>query len=159
MHRTQKKDQYALRAIFELAKYSGKGPRKISDVAQAQAIPLRFLEVILSQLKGSGFVASKRGFYGGYFLVRSPDQITVGDVFRYTRGDADKDRCVACVSKVDCPFHGRCAFAAMWRKVRDAVFDIYDETTIQDLLDGAQEKDVGLVPLNSLPPSSDSKPS
>ena len=68
---TPKKNQYALRAIFELAKHRGQGPKKISEIAEIQAIPLRFLEVILSQLKGSGLVESKRGFYGGYFLIRS----------------------------------------------------------------------------------------
>ena len=52
---TPKKNQYALRAIFELAKHMGKGPKKISEIAKAQAIPMRFLEVILGQLKGSGW--------------------------------------------------------------------------------------------------------
>jgi len=75
-----KKNQYALRAIFELAKYNGQGPQKISDIAQAQAIPVKFLEVILNQLKASGLVDSKRGFYGGYFLLRQPDAITVGSI-------------------------------------------------------------------------------
>lgn len=60
-----KKGQYALRAVYELAKRQGQGPTKISAIAEAQAIPHRFLEVILHQLKGSGLVASKRGFYGG----------------------------------------------------------------------------------------------
>ena len=71
-----KKNQYALRAIFELAKHDGKGPQKISEIAKAQAIPEKFLEVILNQLKGSGLVDSKRGFYGGYYLIRSPEKIT-----------------------------------------------------------------------------------
>jgi len=70
-----KRNQYALKAIFELAKHSGEGPRKISDIAQAQAIPVKFLEVILNQLKGSGLVESKRGFYGGYFLARQPNKL------------------------------------------------------------------------------------
>ena len=56
MQITPKKNQYALRAILELAKHKGKGPKKISEIAEAQAIPLRFLEVIISQLKGSGLV-------------------------------------------------------------------------------------------------------
>jgi DNA-binding IscR family transcriptional regulator len=47
-----KRNQYALRAIFELAKFKGKGPQKISDIAQAQAIPVKFLEVILKNSGG-----------------------------------------------------------------------------------------------------------
>ena len=54
MIRAKKSEQYALRALLELAKHRGKGPKKISEIAAAQAIPLRFLEVILGQLKGSG---------------------------------------------------------------------------------------------------------
>ncbi|UCD82617.1 MAG: Rrf2 family transcriptional regulator [Desulfobacterales bacterium] len=131
---TPKKNQYALRAIFELAKHRGKGPKKISEIAEVQAIPLRFLEVILSQLKGSGLVDSKRGFYGGYYLTRPPDKISVGDVLRFMEKPTSADHCVACVSKTNCPFSGKCAFASMWNQVNAAIFNIYDSTTIQDLL-------------------------
>jgi Rrf2 family cysteine metabolism transcriptional repressor len=131
---TPKKNQYALRAIFELAKHQGRGPIKISEIAGIQSIPLRFLEVILSQLKGSGLVESKRGFYGGYFLTRSPDKISVGDVLRFMDKPASSTPCAACVSSTSCPFCGNCAFASMWNQVNDAIFNIYDGTTIQDLL-------------------------
>ncbi len=131
---TPKKNQYALRAIFELAKHLGKGPKKISEIAEVQSIPLRFLEVILSQLKGSGLVDSKRGFYGGYYLTRSPDKISVGDVLRFMDKTPGPDHCPACVSKSNCPFSGNCAFASMWNQVNDAIFQIYDDTSIQDLL-------------------------
>ncbi|MBW2469310.1 MAG: Rrf2 family transcriptional regulator [Desulfobacterales bacterium] len=131
---TPKKNQYALRAIFELAKHLGQGPKKISEIAEAQAIPMRFLEVILGQLKSSGWVDSKRGFYGGYFLKCSPKEISVGDILRFMQGTSKPTECVACVSKGDCPFDGHCAFAPMWNKVDAAMFKIYDETSIHDLL-------------------------
>lgn len=130
-----KKDQYALRAVYELAKRMGEGPTKISDIALAQAIPHRFLEVILNQLKGSGIVESRRGFYGGYLLAKRPDQVTVGDVFRYLKKDQNGSSCIACVSHKVCPFLERCAFRNLWHKVMAAAFHIYDETTMQDLLD------------------------
>lgn len=134
MQITPKKNQYALRAILELAKHRGKGPKKISEIAEAQAIPLRFLEVILSQLKGSGLVESKRGFYGGYLLTRSPEKISVGDILRFMDKPLSEDHCVACISKTNCPFSGNCAFAPMWNRVNDAILDIYDHTTFEDLL-------------------------
>lgn len=135
------KNQYALRAIFELAKHRGRGLRKISDIAKAQHIPPRFLEVILSQLKRSGFVESKRGYTGGYALLRSPEQISVGDVFRFDEKEVNPVDCIACISKNKCPqrHYRNCAFQPMWRKVRDAIYEIYDSTTIADLL--AQEKE------------------
>lgn len=136
-----KKNQYALRAIYELAKHEGKGPRKISQIAEAQSIPGKFLEVILHQLKGSGLVDSKRGFYGGYYLIRSPEKITVGDIMRFLERDMNPSDCVALVSDTNCPFKGECAFFPMWNKVKDAIFNVYDETTIQDLIDN--EKSIG----------------
>jgi Rrf2 family protein len=144
MIKTQKKNQYAIRAIFELAKHRGEGPIKISAIAKAQSIPVRFLEVILNQLKGSGLVQSKRGFYGGYVLTRSPEDMSVGDIFRYMLRSVKSAECIACVSGNSCPFSGNCAFASMWHKVNEAIFKIYDETTIQDLLD--EEKKQVLYP-------------
>ena len=133
-----KKNQYALRAIFELAKHMDQGPVKISDIATAQSIPLRFLEVILNQLKASGIVDSKRGFYGGYFLVKPPNEVSVGDVLRFLHREQLPTDCIACVSKTSCPFDGRCAFSSMWIRVKQAAFNIYDETSFQDLIDREQ---------------------
>ena len=129
-----KKNQYALRAIFELAKQQGTGPVKISHIAEVQAIPERFLEVILGQLRKSGFVQSKRGYQGGYVLVPPPDKLTVGDVMRYLQKDEDLTACMAPIPDSKCPFQGRCAFYPMWKGIRDAMFKVFDATTIQDLL-------------------------
>ena len=136
---TPKKNQYALRAIFELAKRRGEGPTKISDIADAQSIPLRFLEVILNKLKGSGLIDAKRGFYGGYFLTCSPDQITVADVIGFLQGSPKTVQCAACVVKAKCPHGHRCAFSSMWNRVNRAISQVYNETTIQDLLDNDRQ--------------------
>ena len=135
-----KKGQYALRAIYELAKRKDDGPVKISIVASAQAIPPRFLEVILNQLKGSGLVASKRGFYGGYSLTKAPDRITVGDVLRYLQKEMESSHCIACVTQKACPFTHDCAFSSMWHRVKEAAYKIYDETTMQDLLNANESE-------------------
>jgi Rrf2 family transcriptional regulator, cysteine metabolism repressor len=129
------KNQYALRAIVELAKRVGSGPVKVSEIAVAQAIPRRFLEVILGQLKGSGLVTAKRGYHGGYILVREPEEITVGNVIRFLQGEPDHKDCQNCVFKLQCPTDRDCAFASLWNRVNEAVFGIFDETTIQDLVE------------------------
>jgi len=126
---------YALRAIVELARRAGSGPVKVSEIAKAQAIPPRFLEVILSQLKGSGLVDAKRGYYGGYFLLRAPESISVGSIIRFLQGPPDPKGCQSCVSKVQCPTEVPCAFGPLWQRVNEAVFLIFDQTTIKDLLD------------------------
>ena len=129
------KNQYALRAIFELAKLRGKGPIKISDIAESQAIPYRFLEVILNQLKHGGLVKSKRGYTGGYELIREPEKVSVGDVFRAMEESVGPIECVACTSKNVCPFEGNCVFFPMWKKVEDAIYHVFDKTSIKDLLE------------------------
>ena len=136
---TPRKNQYALRAVFELAKHRGSGPTKISNIAEAQSIPLSFLEVILNQLKGSGIIDAKRGFYGGYYLTRSPEQITVADIMSFMQRSARPAQCAACKAKVKCPHGHRCAFMAMWNRVDRAIQQVYAETTIQDLLDNDRQ--------------------
>lgn len=131
---TQKK-QYALRAIFELAKLQGEEPVKTSMIAEAQAIPLRFLEVIMGKMKRAGLVESKRGFFGGYTLVYPPEQIRVGDIFRALDKVDKADVCMSCASKGNCPFLGACVFMSLWNQAQLAVDSVYDQTTIQALID------------------------
>jgi len=134
-----KKEQYALRAIYELARQTGKGPIKISHIAKAQNIPLRFLEVILGQLKGSGLVKSKRGYYGGYELVFSPKEITIGRIMRFMQRNVESTECFALVPECNCPFIGKCSFTPMWSKVKSSIYRVYDETTMQDLIENEAE--------------------
>ncbi|MDJ0783239.1 MAG: Rrf2 family transcriptional regulator [Desulfosarcinaceae bacterium] len=155
-----KKEQYAVRAIYELAKRSTCGPTKISDIADAQSIPVRFLEVILGQLKKSGLVASKRGFYGGYYLLKPPEDVSVGEVLRFLqrrvhKGLRDAERTAeesdgaATAAAKGAALEGHAAkgvpageggednpaLEQLWRKVKAAAYGIYDDTTMKDLLD------------------------
>ena len=141
-----KRHQYALRAIFELGKRYERGPIKIAQIAHAQSIPERFLENILAELKKGGFVKSKRGFNGGYELIPRPDRFLVGDLMRFLIRDLKPVECMAPVPEADCPFQGKCAFFPMWRQVKDAIFKVYDATSIQDLIDCEFED--GRYPLN-----------
>jgi len=85
VHVTAKAD-YALRAVVELAGSSQNAPRKVDDVARAQAIPVSFLENILTQLRSSGIVRSQRGPEGGYWLARPPDEVNLAQIIRAVEG-------------------------------------------------------------------------
>src|SRR5207248_9800758 len=85
MHVTAKAD-YAVRAVVELADSSQASPRKVDAVAQAQAIPVSFLENILTQLRSAGIVRSQRGPEGGYWLARPSDEVSLADVIRAVEG-------------------------------------------------------------------------
>ncbi len=126
--------QYALRAVFELAKQAGNGPIKIHDIAKAQAIPPRFLEIILNQMKQAGIVDSRRGKEGGYFLVKSASETTVGDVIRLIQGPICIVDCRAGGADSDCPLCGDCVFWPLWEEAREALLRVYDKKTFSDLV-------------------------
>lgn len=132
------KCQYALRAIFELAKHTGEAPCKIGAIAQAQGIPVRFLENILNSLKSGGFVASSRGKDGGYILARSAEDITVGQIIRFVQGPLAPVECTDTANEL-CAFSSDCVFHPLWEKARLALEQVYDGTTIADLV-SEQEK-------------------
>lgn len=128
------KTQYAVRAVFELAKRYQSGVATSAEVAQAQAIPPSFLETIFPQLKQAGIVQSSRGAKGGYVLIPSPDRLAVGTVIRSMGGSFAPVKCVAGKETIECPLKARCAFMDLWAKARDAVAGVYDSTTFQDLI-------------------------
>jgi Rrf2 family protein len=84
--RVSAKVDYAVRAGAELAAAAGHGPQKGDRIAQAQEIPLKFLENILLDLKHAGLVQSQRGAEGGYWLARAPEEISLADVIRAVEG-------------------------------------------------------------------------
>jgi len=135
------KCQYALRAIFELSRHAGKGPLQTSKIAESQAIPPKFLELILAELKHGGFVESRRGARGGYLLLDRPDRLTVGEVIRFVDGPVGPVRCVTGSQVPDCPLHGDCAFMGMWSRAHHAVTEIFDGTSFQDLIDEDRSSD------------------
>ena len=144
------KSQYALRAIFELAKHHGQGPIKNAAIAQAQAIPPRFLEVILNQLKQTGILESKRGSDGGYYLVRLPRKLTIGQVLKIMQGPFEPVECVSKGTANKCPLYGDCVFLPLWENVREVVSEVYDNKTFQDLMDYEKQKNKKYVPSYSI---------
>jgi Rrf2 family transcriptional regulator, cysteine metabolism repressor len=131
------KCQYAIRATFELAKRQGQGPVKISDIAEAQSIPVRFLEVILNQLRQGGFVQSRRGADGGYYLIRQAEKLTVGDIIQFIEGPMVPVACLTDKGAETCSLRGNCVFIPMWKRVAEAASDVYNRTSFQDLLNDA----------------------
>jgi Rrf2 family cysteine metabolism transcriptional repressor len=130
------KCQYAIRAVFELARRYGKGPVKISAIADEQAIPLRFLQVILNQLRRGGIVESRRGAEGGYYLSRQPDRVTVGEIVQFIEGPLVPIVCkTASKPAGGCSLHPNCIFTGMWERAAKAMSNVYDCTSFQDLVE------------------------
>ena len=146
MRQLSKRTQYSLRALYALARKYGGGPVLITQLAQEEAIPKKFLEQILLSLKATGLVESKKGKGGGYTLVRPPDQISIASVIRMVDGPlaplpcASETRFRKCDECVDIE---TCGTRIVMREVRDAVAQILDSTTLAQVchrVDEAREK-------------------
>ncbi len=133
MRQLSKRTQYSLRALYALARNYGKGPVLISNLAEEEAIPKKFLEQILLSLKTLGLVASKKGKGGGYSLVRPPDKVTLASVIRLMEGPlaplpcASETRFRKCDECIDIE---TCGTRIVMREVRDAIAEILDSTTL-----------------------------
>ena len=139
MMQVSQKGQYALRAVYELAKRLGEGHASAQDIARAQAIPLNFLELILRELRLAGLVQSRRGPQGGYRLAEDPRNLTVGRVLALVEGPLGPVSCVAERNQTDCPLYGKCAFLDLWERAQSAVAGVLDSTSLHDLLQAEQE--------------------
>jgi len=125
---------YALRAIYALAEHQGPAPMKANAIAEQQHIPIKFLEAILSQLKGGGFVNSRRGAEGGYLLAKAANELTLGQVIRFIDGPVAPVDCVSQSRPKECEYPGHCPFFGFWGRVRQAIADVVDQTTFADLI-------------------------
>ncbi|UCG59623.1 MAG: Rrf2 family transcriptional regulator [Phycisphaerales bacterium] len=133
--RVSKRCQYALRALFELSLQPDGRPMKIHQIAGAQKVPPRFLEVILNELKHAGFVDSRRGSEGGYVLARPAKDLTVGEVIEYIQGPIYTPVADAAKHRNGESLLGDYAFQQLWRKVSDAVSGVWDNTTFAELVE------------------------
>lgn len=139
-----KKTKYALNALVYLARQHQKGPVLISEIAENEGIPKKFLELILLDLKNNGILQSKKGKGGGYFLGRSPAEIIVGRVIRIFDGPLAP---VSCVSQTayhhceECRDENTCGIRAVMKDVRDAIASILDKTTLEDMVERSANLD------------------
>ena len=131
-----RKSKYGLKALLVLAQEAGTGPVLIAELADRDAIPKKFLEAILLELKRHGVVESRKGKGGGYFLRRKPAEITFGEVIRVLDGPLAAVPCVsqmAYMKCTECVDEQTCGVRLAMKEVRDATADILDNTTLADI--------------------------
>lgn len=143
MKTLSKKGKYALRALYHLAREQGKRPVLIATMSQQELIPHKFLELILLHLKNNGLVESKKGRNGGYTLAKDASKITIGSVIRIIDGplaplpcasETAYRRCEECAEEKNCGTH------IVMRRVRDAMAEILDNTTLADVCAEVEER-------------------
>lgn len=139
------KAKYALRALVSLCRARYGEPLMISQISKEQAIPKKFLEQILLELKRHGIVESRRGRLGGYVLLRAPDKVTFGEVLRLIDGPIAPLPCLSKIAYrrcVDCQDEATCEIRHVFARVAQATRDVLDNTTLADALSPATARTV-----------------
>jgi Rrf2 family protein len=139
MHVTAKAD-YAVRAVVELAAGSQDTPRKVDEVAQAQGIPVSFLENILTQLRSSGIVRSQRGPEGGYWLAQPAEELNLAQVIRAVEGPLVG---VRGQRPEEIEYHGSAeSLQQVWIALRSNLRKVLEHVTVADVASGKLPKEV-----------------
>jgi Rrf2 family protein len=140
--RISAKADYALRAAAELAA-SDHGPLKADEIAQAQAIPLKFLENILSELRRAGLVMSRRGAEGGWWLARPAEKITLADVFRAVEGPLANVR--GALPEQTTYTGAAEELREVWIALRASLRTVLEQTTLADIAAGKLPDEVAAL--------------
>lgn len=127
------KGRYALRLMLDIALRDKEKPIRIREIAERQNISDKYLEQIISVLNKAGFVRSVRGPQGGYLLTKKPEEYTVGMILRLTEGSMVPVECIK-ENVTDCPRVEECATSIVWQKLNDAISDVIDHITLEDLV-------------------------
>ena len=133
------KGRYALRMMIDLAQNNNGLPVSLKDIAARQGISDKYMEQIVSVLNKAGYVKSIRGAQGGYLLRKDPKEYTAGMILRLTEGSLAP---VACVEdeEIVCERVETCATVELWKRINNAINNVVDHVTLQDLVDWQNEK-------------------
>ena len=137
--RLSTKSRYGVRALFDIAYHSVGLPTQIKDISRRQQISPRYLEQIFQKLKKADILGSKRGPNGGYFLIKDPSDITLGDIVRATEGPFELVFCISDNPKKLCPQKDKCVATDMWKEMSFKIEDFFNSITILDLCSRAKE--------------------
>lgn len=133
-----KKAKYALKALTRLGMaFSDKKPMLISEIAENENIPKKFLEAILLELRKNGILQSQKGKGGGYLLRLEPEHINLAKIIRVIDGPIAPVLCVSLnfYGKCDdCNSEEACKIRPFMAKIRDANLAVYENTTLKDLM-------------------------
>ena len=137
MLRVSTKGEYGVRIMVDLARHYGGRPRSLTDIAQAESLPLAYLEQLVKLLRECepALVISTRGAHGGYRLSRDPGEISMGEIVRVLEGPIAPMICATEGEMTQiCGYLDACKTKYLWAKVRDAVAHTLDTMTLADLV-------------------------
>jgi len=139
-----KRGEYALRSLINLgiAAKVGRKLVRVTELAKAEDLPVKFLEQVIQQLREAGYVESTRGKHGGYRLAKPADQIAIGGIVRLIDGPLAPIGCVSqtAYEPCNCPDEAHCGLRMLMLDVRNAIAAILDRYTLADVVDVTTRK-------------------
>lgn len=132
-----RKTKYGLKALTFLARRENRSPVQIAEIARHEQISQKFLESILLSLRKNGYLGSRKGKGGGYYLIKDPAEIPMTGVMRVLEGPIAM---VPCVSLnfyepcADCPDEATCSVHRLMLQVRDSALEVYRNITLADII-------------------------
>ena len=135
------KTEYGVRLMIELGRHEGDDPVSLKAIAEAEGLPLSYLEHVVASLKRAGLVSSSRGAHGGYRLARDAREISMDEVVLALEGSIAPMECfvnvpsekVACSHEID-QGHG-CSTRLLWMRVQGGVIKAPQGTTLAELVE------------------------
>ena len=132
------KAEYGVRVMAHLARHDGDDPISLGTIADAEGLPLAYLEHLVQRLRKAGLVESRRGAHGGYTLARPAADITMAEVVAALEGDiapiecitADADGALICAREGAAP----CPTKLLWTRVQGSIVRTLNEMTLDDLV-------------------------
>ncbi|HYU72407.1 MAG TPA: Rrf2 family transcriptional regulator [Ktedonobacteraceae bacterium] len=138
------KGEYGVRIMVDLARHYGERPRSLTDISQAEMLPLAYLEQLVKLLREANppLVTSTRGAHGGYRLSRNPADISMGEIVRVLEGPIAPMICATEGEMTQiCGFLDSCKTKYLWAKLRDVVAQTLDSMTLADLVKESPEQE------------------
>lgn len=133
-----KKTKYAINALVYLAKMPPKQPVLISEIAEKEHIPKKFLETILLDMRNAGILNSKKGKGGGYYLIKKPEEVNLAEIIRYFDGAIGLLPCVThkYYEKCDeCVDENTCGIRMAFLQIRNETVELLKKDTLQKLIE------------------------
>jgi Rrf2 family transcriptional regulator, cysteine metabolism repressor len=141
------KAEYGIRVMAHLARHDGSEPISLGSIADAEGLPLAYLEHLVQRLRKAGLVESRRGAHGGYTLAREPGDITMAEVVRALEGEiapiecitADADGVLVC-SREHHENHEPCPTKLLWTRVQGSIVRTLNDMTLADIATPARTR-------------------
>jgi Rrf2 family cysteine metabolism transcriptional repressor len=141
------KAEYGIRVMAHLARYNGHDPISLGSIADAEGLPLAYLEHLVQRLRKAGLVESRRGAHGGYSLARPAGDITMAEIVQALEGEiapiecitADTDGSLVCVRDGE-PGHDPCPTKLLWTRVQGSIVRTLNDITLAELVKPASRK-------------------